>query len=261
MTKHLQSIQERLGFVPMFAQTMETLTDAVEPNVDLVTRFSLGATGIEPKTRALVGIAAATASGYPEMVSFHAGFHPELEEPLINEAEFLGAHTAGLATFLAARVPSFETFKQDVDKIAAAVKKLGQQAPAIPPEGNTQDQIRAVFGFVPAFMQELSKLPTALEALWKITRLYYFQKTHVDAQTRALICLGAAAAIRCPHSIYLHTCLAQARGVSETQLQEVAFLAHSTVQWGTYLRSRGFGPAMLRSDARLLRDRIGALRT
>lgn len=257
---HLQSVQDKLGFVPMFAQTMESLSDTAGPIVDLMTKLTLGATDIEPKVRALVGIGAATASGHNEFVAFHTGLHPDLHEREINEAQFLGAHTAGLSAFLAARAPSFETFKQDVEKMATALKKLGGQKPVLPQEGNIQDQIRAVYGFVPVFLLEMAKLHGALEPVWNVLRTYHLEKTHLEPQVRAMINLAAAASIRCPHTIYLHTRIAEALGVSETRLQEASLLAYNTVQWGTYLRSRGFGRAMLWADAHHLRERAGAVR-
>lgn len=257
---HMQQIQDKLGFVPMFAQTMESLTDSVGPCVDVITRFNLSATSIEPKTRALIGIGAATASGYQEMVAFQTGFHPEITESALNEAQFIASHVLGFSTFLAGRVPSFETFKEDVDKIAAALKRLGQQKPAIPPEGNAQDQIRAVYGFVPHFLSEMARLPGALDVVWRLMRAYHFEKTHLDPHTRAMVNLAAATAIRCPHSVYLYTNLARIVGVSEVQMQEVAFLASGTAQWGSYLRSRGIGRVLLHADAKLLRERVGALR-
>ena len=257
---HMHPILEKLGFVPMFAQTMESLADSAGPCVDLITRFNLGATGVEPKTRALVGVAAATASGYPDMAAFQSGFHPEITESFINEAQFLAAQVAGLSTFLTARSPSFETFKEDVEKMSAAVKRLGQQKPVIPPEGNAQDQIRAAYGFIPLFVSEMARVPGALDAVWRLMRTYHFEKTHLDPQTRMMINLSAATAIRCPHSIHLYTALAHAVGVSEAHVREVTFLASVTVQWGVYLRSRGIGRVALLADARLLRERVGVLR-
>lgn len=259
-TSHMQHVQDKLGFVPMFAQTMESLTDSVGPCVDIITRFNLSATNIEPKCRALISIGAATASGYHEMVAFQTGFHPEITESALNEAQFLASQVAGISTFLAARVPSFDTFKDDVDKIAAALKRLGQQKPAIPLEGNAQDQIRAVYGFVPHFLTEMARVPGALDVVWRLMRAYHFEKTHLDPHTRAMVHLAAATAIRCPHVIYLYTNLARIVGVSDVQMQEVAFLTSGTVQWGSYLRSRGIGRVVLHADAKLLRERVGALR-
>lgn len=244
----LKHIQESLGFLPAFAYTMAPLVDGVKPFYELLQKFAFGPSNIDPKVRALIGTGVATTLGSRNMVAFHTQ-SVKLTADEINEAEFVAAYTQGWSTWLHGRQISVDACHRDVEKMKTNLGKLAPGGPKIPKTASTVDQIRAAFGFVPTFLEDLGKLPGALEPTWEIIRSLTFEEGHLTLVCRSLVGLAVASAVRCPYLVPYFTEVARMHGARDVQIQEASILVQGTVFMGSYLYIRGLGPEALTADA------------
>jgi len=249
MNESLKELQLQHDYVPLYLQTMESLIDTIKPSFNLVQKYSIDQSNLEPRVRALIGIGVSTATGFVEIAAYHLQSRPDLTPGEINEAQFLAAHTVGWSAYLKGCQTDLETFRREVVQLMKKVAELRGRMPALPMEGTVLDQVRAVFGFVPTFIQELQRLlPAAAEQSWELIKTYQMAKTHIQPVHRELIGLATAAVIGCQYCTIWHTESARAHGATDVQLRETCLHARENHQWGCYLHARGIQPQAIRND-------------
>ena len=253
MNRSLRAIQDKIGFVPMFLQTMGSLTDTIEPEFEQMRRYWFASSALPARSRAVLGIAVSAALGYRALGALHTGICHDLSDGDINEAQFIACHTLGWSSYLVGRGQSLEGFRRDVERLRQGLERFVKEGGTWSPESTIQDQIRAVYGFSPEFLSDLARLPGALDAAWSQLKNLTLHRTHLTPQEKALAGLATAAVSRCPYAVCFYTALGRVAGLSEVALQECALLARQNAQWGAYLHVRGLGPEALVADSMRLR--------
>lgn len=103
----------------------------------------------------------------------------------------------------------------------------------------TESEIRAYFGRVPTFFQDLPDY--LLSSDWESYRnLELEQNTAIPPKYRELIGLAVSGATRCRYCVLFHTEAARLFGATEQELNEAALVAKNTMGWSTYLNTRGY---------------------
>jgi AhpD family alkylhydroperoxidase len=92
----------------------------------------------------------------------------------------------------------------------------------------TRNELEEYLGQVPSFIEELAD--PAVDHSWGIMRDLELAETELSTREKALIGLGAAAAIQCPYCVHFHREEARLEDVSEEGLKEAVNVA-STVQY------------------------------
>jgi len=89
----------------------------------------------------------------------------------------------------------------------------------------TQAEIEAALGQVPTWIAALPE--PAADHSWETIRDLQFEETETDLEQRekALVALGAAAAIQCPYCIHFHREEAKLEGVTDTERSEAVAVA------------------------------------
>ena len=83
---------------------------------------------------------------------------------------------------------------------------------------NPREELESTLGQVPSFIEALAD--PAVDHSWGIMRDLQLDETELPNREKALVGLGAAAAIQCPYCIHFHTEEAKLHGVTETELAE-----------------------------------------
>lgn len=98
----------------------------------------------------------------------------------------------------------------------------------------TQQEMEEMLGQVPTWMEGFAD--SAVEHSWGLLRdLEFGEDTALPAREKALVALGAAAAISCPYCTYFHTEEARMSGVDDEELREAVNVASSTKYFSTIL--------------------------
>jgi AhpD family alkylhydroperoxidase len=101
----------------------------------------------------------------------------------------------------------------------------------VSPEAQTE--LEQSLGRVPSFIEELAE--PAADHSWGIMRDLELGETELPSREKALVALGAAAAIQCPYCIHFHREEAKMEGVDETELKEAANVASTVNYFSTVL--------------------------
>lgn len=88
---------------------------------------------------------------------------------------------------------------------------------------NTKAELEEYLGRVPSFIETLPDV--AADHAWAHMRDLEFGETELPMREKALIGLGAAAAIQCPYCIRFHRSEAEMAGVSDDGLKEAIAVA------------------------------------
>lgn len=97
----------------------------------------------------------------------------------------------------------------------------------------TRQEIEEECGRVPSWITNLAE--PASDHSWALVRDLEFGETELSAREKALIGVGAAAAINCPYCTHFHKADARMEGVTEDELTEAVNLAGTTQYFSTVL--------------------------
>jgi len=111
-------------------------------------------------------------------------------------------------------------------------------------------QIKAAFGFVPAFTRAVPS--GLLPSWWQLTTDIDAEQTALDGKTKELIGLAVAAQIPCEMCIYYHTQAARLRGATDQEIREAVFVAGTVRLNSTVVNGAQVDRAQFRRDV----DRI-----
>lgn len=98
---------------------------------------------------------------------------------------------------------------------------------------HTASEVEEYLGSVPSFIDALSE-PSADHA-WAIMRDLELSETELPNREKALVGLGAAAAMQCPYCVHFHSEEAKLDGVTDEQLSEAIDVASTTRFFSTVL--------------------------
>lgn len=98
---------------------------------------------------------------------------------------------------------------------------------------DTRNEIEEYLGQVPSWMENLAE--PAAEHSWGIVRDLELGETELSAREKALIGVGAAAAMQCPYCTNFHTEEAKMEDVAEAEITEAVNLASATRYFSTLL--------------------------
>ncbi|WP_137290968.1 carboxymuconolactone decarboxylase family protein [Natronorubrum halophilum] len=87
----------------------------------------------------------------------------------------------------------------------------------------TQQEIEEYLGRVPSWISALPE--PAVDHSWGVVRDLQLGETMLSQREKALIALGAAAAIQCPYCIHFHTEEAKLEEVTDEELDEAVAVA------------------------------------
>lgn len=96
-----------------------------------------------------------------------------------------------------------------------------------------QDEIEAYLGQVPSWIGEISE-PAAAHS-WQLARDLQFEETELPNREKALVALGAAAAMGCQYCIHFHREEAKLEGVNTAGLAEAVNVAADIRYFSTIL--------------------------
>ncbi|AQL41559.1 alkylhydroperoxidase [Halorientalis sp. IM1011] len=94
-------------------------------------------------------------------------------------------------------------------------------------------EIEEYLGQVPSFIEALSE--PAADHSWAIMRDLELAETELPNREKALVGLGAAAAIGCPYCIHFHKAESRLEGVEEEGLEEAVNVAAGVGYFSTVL--------------------------
>jgi len=97
----------------------------------------------------------------------------------------------------------------------------------------TRNELEDALGTVPSFIEALAD-PTA-DHSWGIMRDLELGETELPSREKALVGLGAAAAIQCPYCIHFHTEESKLEGVTDDELKEARNVASAVQYFSTAL--------------------------
>lgn len=98
---------------------------------------------------------------------------------------------------------------------------------------DAKNEIESYLGQVPGWMDEISD--PAAEHSWGLFRDLQLEETELPNREKALVGLGAAAAMACPYCVHFHTEEAKLDGVSEAEIEEAVNAAANTRYFSTLL--------------------------
>ncbi len=96
-----------------------------------------------------------------------------------------------------------------------------------------RDEIETYLGQVPSWIGELSE-PAAVHS-WQLARDLQFNETELPNREKALVALGAAAAMGCPYCVHFHREEAKLEGVTGEGLAEAVNVAADIRYFSTIL--------------------------
>lgn len=97
----------------------------------------------------------------------------------------------------------------------------------------TRTEIESMLGQVPSWIEGLSE--PAADHSWGIVRDLELGETTLPPRDKALISLGAAAAMQCPYCTHFHTEQAKVEGASDEEITEAVNLASTLRYFSTVL--------------------------
>lgn len=97
----------------------------------------------------------------------------------------------------------------------------------------TRNEIEEYLGTVPSWLEALSE--PAADHSWGVVRDLEFGETELSAREKALVSVGAAAAMNCPYCIHFHSAEARLEGVAEDGLTEATNVAANVRYFSTVL--------------------------
>ena len=98
---------------------------------------------------------------------------------------------------------------------------------------DTHSEIEEYLGQVPSWMGEISE--PATDHSWGIMRDLLLGETELSGREKALVGLGAAAAIQCPYCTYFHQEEAKLAGLNDVELTEAINVSGTTRYFSTVL--------------------------
>ena len=98
---------------------------------------------------------------------------------------------------------------------------------------NTRSEIEMYLGQIPSWIGAISS--PAAEHSWALARDLQFDETTLPNREKALVALGAAAAIGCPYCTHFHTEEATLEGVSDEGIAEAVNVAADIQYFSTIL--------------------------
>jgi AhpD family alkylhydroperoxidase len=98
---------------------------------------------------------------------------------------------------------------------------------------DTETELEQYLGQVPSFIEALAD--PAADHSWGIMRDLELEETELSGREKALVGVGAAAAIQCPYCIHFHREEAKLEGASETELKEAINVASTVRYFSTVL--------------------------
>ena len=98
---------------------------------------------------------------------------------------------------------------------------------------DTRNELEEYLGQVPSWMEGLSE--PAADQSWAIMRDLQLGETTLEAREKALVGLGAAAAMGCPYCIRFHTAEARLDGATDEQVTEATNVAALVRYFSTVL--------------------------
>ncbi len=96
-----------------------------------------------------------------------------------------------------------------------------------------QEEIEVYLGQVPSWIGEISD-PARVHS-WNLARDLQFDETELPNREKALVALGAAAAMGCPYCVHFHREEATLEGVSEAGIAEATNVAADIRYFSTIL--------------------------
>lgn len=102
----------------------------------------------------------------------------------------------------------------------------------------TAQEIEETLGQVPGWMEVLAE--PASDHSWGIFRDLLLGETELSPREKALVGVGAAAAMKCSYCAYFHREEARFAGVSEPELEEAVNLAGTTSYFSTLLHGNEY---------------------
>ena len=102
----------------------------------------------------------------------------------------------------------------------------------------TVQEMEESLGQVPGFMEIIAE--PASDHSWGIFRDLTMGETELSPREKALIGVGAAAAMNCPYCTYFHKEEARFAGVSEAELEETVNVAGVTEYFSTLLHGNEY---------------------
>lgn len=97
----------------------------------------------------------------------------------------------------------------------------------------TRDELEQSLGQVPSFIEALAD--PAVDHSWGIMRDLELGETDLENREKALIGLGAAAAIQCPYCIHFHREESKLEGVTDDELKEAVNVAGTVRYFSTVI--------------------------
>ena len=97
----------------------------------------------------------------------------------------------------------------------------------------TRDELEQTLGQVPSFIGSIAD--QAADHSWGIMRDFELGETDLEEREKALVGLGAAAAIQCPYCVHFHSEEAKLYGVTEEELKEAVTLSGTVRYFSTIL--------------------------
>ncbi len=129
--------------------------------------------------------------------------------------------------------------------LATAENRKGSPAPS--PAAATTQEIKATFGFVPDFFNNVPQ--TLLPSWWAgLTQFQLNPATKLDGKTKELIGLAVAAQVPCEYCIYFHTEAARLKGASDEEIREAVGMAAITREGSTLLNGLQVDKAQFKKD-------------
>ncbi len=98
---------------------------------------------------------------------------------------------------------------------------------------DTQNEIEEYLGTVPSWLEGVAD--PAADHSWGIVRDFQLGDSELSHREKALVGLGAAAAIQCPYCIHFHTEEAKLEEASEGDIEEAVSLAAGVRYFSTVL--------------------------
>lgn len=97
----------------------------------------------------------------------------------------------------------------------------------------TRAEITEYLGRVPSWIEALPE--PAADHSWGIVRDLQLEETELEQREKALVALGAAAAIQCPYCIRFHRAEAELEGVTDPGMSEAVAIASDVRYFSTVL--------------------------
>lgn len=103
---------------------------------------------------------------------------------------------------------------------------------------DTRKEIEQYLGQVPSWIDALS--PSASDHSWGIVRDLELGETDLSSREKALVGIGAAAAIQCPYCVHFHREEAKLEEVTDDEMAEAVNIAGSVKYFSTVLHGAEF---------------------